>query len=141
MIEIVCVCVCVFNAHPTLHPFALQYYIGQSDYRSASYCLLCAATVSQAADAVDEEEKQDKVANINRCWIKYAISLMNESPSRGAKGDGAAAPKAVGGAGAGEAPTSLDFGVKVDESARAAVPTAPPSNFTEAKAIFQLGQK
>jgi hypothetical protein len=132
----------------------MQYYLGQSDYKSSSYCLLCAAAVSQAADAVDEEEKQDKVANINRCWIKYAISLMNESPSIGASkatasggaaggGGGGAAAAAGSGAAAG-ADTSgapLNFGVQVEESARAAVPTEAPKNFAEAKAIFQLGQR
>jgi hypothetical protein len=101
-----------------------QYYLGQVDYTTSAHCLLCASKVAMGAETVGEEEKQDKISQINRCWIKYALNLLQE-PAKARSGATACA---------------VEFGVEITDDARAAIPSEGPRNFVEAKAIFQMGQ-
>ncbi|XP_063952725.1 KIF-binding protein-like [Lytechinus pictus] len=69
-----------------------QYYITQDDYTKARHCLASATRIFSEAEnkpIPEDMERDDKdawqenikshKANINRCWIKYCISLLQYS--------------------------------------------------------------
>lgn len=59
-----------------------QYYINKDCYRQARHCLMGAAKVMLTAprqDAEMSEKVRRGEADIQRCWIKYSLSLLRRS--------------------------------------------------------------
>jgi len=64
-----------------------QYYMTINDYKQARHCLGCAELIFKEAEQKDAENEDEEVrekiqqgrADIQRCWSKYGIALMESS--------------------------------------------------------------
>jgi hypothetical protein len=108
-----------------------QFFLGQAEWKACMHCLVCASHVAKGAATDDRpEDEEEKHSNIARCWLKYCIALLES----GIEGLATEPPE-----------KPLGFAVIFDTldvaEAEKATPSTPPSNFADAKVIFQMGQK
>ena len=121
-----------------------QYHLSQSDYAMCLHCLAAASLVGAAAEDSDGEAEMDiKMAEIERCWVKLYINLLEDAILLRAQQEAtgqAAIDKCQESCGGPDTPVFFELDGLRELELEAGAPLRPPKSSKEANGIFKQGQ-